>query len=99
MTRPATSVVTPPPTTRPPPPPEPGGGVPPGFVAGPATVTPANGAATSGVNDVPAPASGRVTTVSPGEQSMKKFAPPGRLAWTTALPATATLLPPPPTGS
>ena len=30
---------------------------------------------------------------------MKKFAPPGRLAWTTALPATAMGLPPPPTGS
>ena len=73
--------------------------MPPGFVAGPATVTPANDAAASGVNDVPAPASGRVTTVSPGEQSMKKFAPPGRLAWTTALPATVRLLPPPPTGS
>ena len=51
------------------------------------------------MNVVPAPASGRVTFVSPGSQSMKKFAPPGRLAWTTALPWTVMALPPPPTGS
>ena len=83
----------------PPGPPLPGGGVPPGFVAWPATCTAANGPAISGLNVVPAPASGRVTLVAPGWQSMERFAPPGRLAWTTALPRTVTALPPPPTGS
>jgi hypothetical protein len=54
------------------------GGVPDGFVGAPAIATPAKGDATSGLKLVPAPASGRVTFVAPGWQSMKKFAPPGR---------------------
>ena len=77
----------------------PAAGLPSGFVGVPATATFANGDAVSGLKLVPAPASGRVTTVSPGWQSMKKFTPPGRLACTTALPSTVTSPPPPPTGS